>query len=67
MIRYQFFDPIDTNDYVEVTPSTPNVFEGVYVHLIEVLTDGSERGGTVRLSRCNARKFAKSILLVLDD
>ena len=67
MTRYQFFDPIDTNDYVEVTPNTPNVFEGVYVHLLMVLTDGSEQGGTVRLSRCDARRFANSILLVLGD
>ena len=63
----KYFDPIDKHDYVEVTKSTPNVFEGVYIHLLMVLTDGSEKGGSVRLSRPNARAFAEKILEVLGD
>ena len=63
----KYFDPIDTHDYVEVTACTPNVFEGVYIHLLMVLTDGSEKGGSVRLSRPDARAFAEAILELLND
>ena len=60
----KFYDVMenDKDDFVFVHPSIPQVFEGIYLDVSQILTDGTERYASVRLSLPDTRALAKRLM-----